>query len=178
MNGTKQKKDESGREVENLDLTGVYFRELNYQDVLPEGLRTQKLWIPVQFISKTARAAQTDLDSDELKVLKENRFEVSAFKLYTARDVDQKSSELTRSDPNVFGADYNNTNVFDLKKEMLDDLTEADGLLSGTSNPLVSKYMTYETADGTVTEEIGEARYYCVNLEAMFLDGVLDPVQP
>lgn len=117
------------------------------------------------------------LDSDELKVLKENRFEVSAFKLYTARDVDQKSSELTRSDPNVFGADYNNTNVFDLKKEMLDDLTEADGLLSGTSNPLVSKYMTYETADGTVTEEIGEARYYCVNLEAMFLDGVLDPVQ-
>ena len=177
VNGTKQKKDESGREVENLDLTGVYFRELNYQDVLPEGLRTQKLWIPVQFISKTARAAQTDLDSDELKVLKENRFEVSAFKLYTARDVDQKSSELTRSDPNVFGADYNNTNVFDLKKEMLDDLTEADGLLSGTSNPLVSKYMTYETADGTVTEEIGEARYYCVNLEAMFLDGVLDPVQ-
>ena len=177
VNGTKQKKDESGREVENLDLTGVYFRELNYQDVLPEGLRTQKLWIPVQFISKTARAAQTDLDSDELKVLEENRFEVSTFKLYTARDLDQKSSELTRSDPNVFGSDYSNTNVFDLKKEMLDDLTEADGLLSGTSNPLVSKYMTYETADGTATEEIDEARYYCVDLEAMFLDGVLEPVQ-
>ena len=82
---------------------------MNYQDVLPEGLRTQKLWIPVQFISKTVRDSQPDADSDELEILEENRFEVSAFKLYTAKDVDQKSSELTRSDPNVFGSDYNNT---------------------------------------------------------------------
>ena len=179
VNGTKQKKEktEDNKEIGNLDLTGVYFREMNYQDVLPEGLRTQKLWIPVQFISKTVRDSQPDADSDELEILEENRFEVSAFKLYTAKDVDQKSSELTRSDPNVFGSDYNNTNVFDLKKEMLDDLVKADGLLDKASNNLVDKYITYETADGKATDRIDQARYYCVNIEAMFLDGVLTPVE-
>ncbi|MCD7906735.1 MAG: hypothetical protein LUH04_03390, partial [Clostridium sp.] len=179
VNGTKQQREkaDSGREIENLDLTGVYFRELDYQDVLPEGLRTGKLWIPVQFISKTARGAQTDLDSDELDVLGENRFGVSRFKLYTAKDADQKSSALTRSDPAVFGSDYDNTNVFDMKKEMLDDLIEADGLLDGIGNPLVARYMTYEKADGTATDDIDQARYYCVDIEAMFLDGVLEPVR-
>ena len=81
-NKNKKTPNESDKEIANLDTGGVYYRELNYQDVMPEGLRTQKLWIPVQFISKTVQDSQPDRDSDSLRILGENKFTVSEFKLY------------------------------------------------------------------------------------------------
>ncbi len=54
------KKTES-KEIPGLDVGGVYYDQLDYTDVVPEGLRTQKIWIPVQFISKTVRPARQRL---------------------------------------------------------------------------------------------------------------------
>lgn len=156
-------------EIPGLDIKGAYYDQLNYSDVLPEGIRTQKIWIPVQFIRKTISSKQTNgsfSDADLQNVLKENRFVVSKFKLYLANTANQKLAQ----DEDY--TDTKKTTEYDLYTELLKPLIDADGQIGSGS-----KYLFYANKDGEKVTNYDDAFFYGIDTEAMFADKELTPVK-
>lgn len=181
---TKKESDE----IAGLDTEGVYYNQLDYTDVIPEGLRTQKLWIPVQFISRSVRASQTKAEeAHDLEVLGENKFTVSDLTLYLAVKQNQTITDPAMlSDPNnIVSEEVANdphatlpTNAmvkYDLKANLLESLIEADGVI-GASDAKVQKYVYYADADGNKVDTIDQAVFYGIDLEQMFWDKVIRSV--
>ena len=179
------KKTESD-EIAGLDTEGVYYNQLDYTDVIPEGLRTQKLWIPVQFISRSVGASQTKAEeAHDLEVLGENKFTVSDLTLYLVVKQNQTITDPAMlSDPNnIVSEEVANdphaalpTNAmvtYDLKANLLESLIEADGVI-GASDEKVQKYVYY--ADGNKVDTIDQAVFYGIDLEQMFWDKVIRSV--
>ncbi|WP_159456415.1 hypothetical protein, partial [Intestinibacillus massiliensis] len=146
---------------ETLDTAGVYYDKLSYENAMPEGLRTQKLWIPAQFLTKTAYAGQQKATegADDVAVLRENKYAVDTFTLRTAAAPNQ-----THTAP---GASAKPTNEFDLMQFALADIMENDGEIA----PAYSKYISYAGRDGNPAASKENARYFLIDLDKMFVDG-------
>lgn len=165
-------------EIPGLDDSGVYYNELNYVDVLPEGLRTQHIWIPIQFIRKTISDKQSNgsFDTEQLKnVVGENKFAVSELMLYTAKEANWA---LTSADGRT---DSGKVATYNLYEAMLNSLIKVDGDLSqagsvlkddGSDEPISGKnikdYIFYVDASGNRTDNYADAVYYEIDVEKMF----------
>ena len=181
------KKTES-KEIPGLDVGGVYYDQLDYTDVVPEGLRTQKIWIPVQFISKTVRPGQTKAaEAHDLEVLKENKFTVNDLTLYLATKVNQSVTDpkqfddqekvFTKDEADSAGTLPDDAIVsYDLKTELLDPLISADGDINAAGGDVAS-YVYYADAEGNKVSDIEQAVYYGIDIEQMFWNQALRSVR-
>lgn len=144
-----------------MDTTGTYYKEIDYSSTAPNGLRTQKIWIPVEFINEKYSPGQ-GAETEDVKTLGSNKFVVDRLVLKTATQANQRNTNVT-SMPSP-----SSVNAFDLKAYVLDEMIQTGGLPVGEK----AAYVSYADADREPVTEPDQARYYCIDLEKMFLDQV------
>ena len=170
------KTDEEGNPIPNPEYENtVFYKEMNYSGDFPDGYRLEKIWIPAQFIDK-------DVYDDYS--FEADRLELTLGKLEKIQDGDGTSVGNKREykivpDP---------TNKVDLLK-----VKEGNEERTGVDRFEYGKYMhlvpTMAEANVAKEQDGGEMmrfaeeddvyahKYYVIDLEKMFFDGVLTPVE-
>ena len=182
-NQTQRRIDESNggnNPTYPLDTGGTYYKDVQYRNLSPNGFRMEKIWIPVEFINESRNTGQGNVgymdgvdegteatDTPDKRIDGVNKFVVSKFLLHTATKADQRNTRVDTANLSVpqIPADCE---VFDLKAYVLDDMIRSSGLPADGRN----KYVTLADADRQEITNPDQARYYCIDLEKMYLDGV------